>query len=56
MELTSGGQTALASHSHGRGFGGGVTEIYFDYDVQADEFDADEIGIAAYAPVNRQGR
>ena len=33
-------ETALASHSHGRGFGGGVTEIYFDYDVQAGEFDA----------------
>ena len=39
MELTIGGQTALASQSHGRGFGGGVTEIYFDYDVQADDFD-----------------
>ncbi|MDE0447114.1 MAG: hypothetical protein OXH96_10610 [Spirochaetaceae bacterium] len=40
VELTIGGQTALASHSHGRGFGGGVTEIYFDYDVRADDFDA----------------
>ena len=49
MELTIGGQTALASHSHGRGFGGGVTEIYFDYDVQADDFDADGISIAANA-------
>ena len=40
VELTIGGQTALASQSHGRGFGGGVTEVYFDYDVRADDFDA----------------
>ena len=49
MALTIGGQTALASHTYGRGFGGGVTEIYFDYDVQADDFDADGISIAANA-------
>ena len=47
LDLTIGGQTALASHSHGREFGGGVTEIYCDYDVQADDFDADGISIAA---------
>jgi len=27
LELTIGGQTALASHSHGHGFGGGVAGI-----------------------------
>ncbi len=42
VALTIGGQTALASHSHGRGRLGGITEIYFDYD-------ADGISIAANA-------
>ena len=43
VELTVGGQTALASFDHGRGRGSGVTELYFEYDVQADDFDADGV-------------
>ena len=49
VELTVGGQTALASFDHGRGRGSGVTELYFEYDVQADDFDADGVAIAADA-------
>ena len=49
VALNIGGQTALAASTHGRGFGGGVTDLYFAYDVQADDFDADGISIDANA-------
>ena len=49
VELTIGGQTALASFDHGQGRGGGITELYFEYEVQANDFDANGISIAADA-------
>ena len=49
VALTIGGQIALAGWDHGSGTGGGITELYFDYEVQADDFDADGISIAANA-------
>ena len=49
VALNIGGQTALATLDHGRGHGGGVTDLHFDYEVQADDFDADGIGIDANA-------
>ena len=49
VALNIGGQTALATLDHGSGRGGGVTDLHFDYEVQADDFDADGIGIDANA-------
>ena len=49
VALTIGGQTALATLDHGTGRGGGITELHFDYEVQADDFDADGISIPANA-------
>ncbi|MCY4375670.1 MAG: hypothetical protein OXC31_18070, partial [Spirochaetaceae bacterium] len=49
VALTIGGQTALATLDHGRGHGGGITDLHFDYEVQADDFDADGISIPANA-------
>ena len=47
VALTIGGQTALATYDHGRGQGGGITALHFEYEVQADDFDADGISIPA---------
>ena len=47
VALTIGGQTALATHDHGRGRGGGITDLYFEYEVQPNDFDADGISIPA---------
>ena len=49
VELTIGGQIALAGWDHGSGTGGGITKLYFDHEVQANDFDADGISIAANA-------
>ena len=49
VALTIGGQTALATWDHGRGTGGGITDLHFDYEVQPNDFDADGISIAANA-------
>ena len=47
VALTIGGQTALATYDHGRGRGGGVTALHFEYEVQPNDFDADGISIPA---------
>ena len=49
VALTIGGQTALTTLDHGSGKGGGITELYFEYEVQANDFDAGGISIAANA-------
>ena len=48
LALTIGGQTRLASFSHGRGFGG-ITDLHFQYVVEESDFDADGISIGANA-------
>ena len=49
LALTIGSATRLARFSHGRGSGGGTTDLYFDYEVQAGDRDGDGIGIPANA-------
>ena len=49
VALTIGSETRLAGWAYSRGSGGGVTDMYFDYEVQADDRDGDGISIAANA-------
>ena len=48
VELTIGGQTRLAAYSYARGTGG-ISDYYFEYEVQSDDLDTDGISIAADA-------
>ena len=49
VALTIGTETRLADYDHGRGRGGGITDLYFEYEVQAGDRDTDGISIAADA-------
>ena len=49
VALTIGAETRLADLDHGSGFGGGITDLHFEYEVQAGDRDADGISIAADA-------
>ena len=46
VALTIGSETRLADFDHGRGRGG-ITDLHFEYEVQAGDRDTDGIGIAA---------
>ena len=48
VALTIGSETRLAGYAYGRGRGG-ITDLYFDYEVQAADRDGDGISIAADA-------
>ncbi len=48
VALTIGSETRLAGYAYGRGRGG-ITDLYFDYEVQAADRDGDGISIAANA-------
>jgi len=49
VAITIGSATRLADWAYSRGFGGGATDMYFDYEVQAEDRDGDGISIAANA-------
>ena len=49
VAITIGDATRLADWAYSRGSGGGVTDMYFDYEVQSDDRDGDGISIAANA-------
>ena len=49
VAITIGSATRLADLAYSRGSGGGVTDMYFDYEVQAEDRDGNGISIAANA-------